>query len=170
MLNMLKKHANETGHMEWSHGGPSNAGTYNSRPYETSFFSNSNSKKNKTQNGGDNWNSDYGKFFLSWYSSMLLQHADSILSAANNIFSSKKVELAAKVAGIHWWYFTDSHAAELTAGYYNVGYHDGYRDIATVFKRYNVEFQFTCLEMRNSAQQDCACGPENLVAQTRSDA
>lgn len=33
---------------------------------------------------------------------------------------------AGKIAGIHWWYFSQSHAAEVTAGYYNVYGRDGY--------------------------------------------
>lgn len=36
-----------------------------------------------------------------------------------------KVDLAIKVAGIHWWYKSRSHAAEMTAGYYNYYGHCG---------------------------------------------
>lgn len=71
---------------------------------------------------------------------------------------------------MHWWYFTNSHAAENTAGYYNTVQYDGYKDVAAMFKRNNVVFLFTCLEMKNSGQQNCECGPENLVQQTRTDA
>ena len=42
------------------------------------------------------------------------------------MFSASPVEVSVKVAGIHWHYGTRSHAAELTAGYYNTRHHDGY--------------------------------------------
>ena len=31
---------------------------------------------------GGSWSSDYGHFFLSWYSNQLMQHADRVLGAA----------------------------------------------------------------------------------------
>ena len=31
---------------------------------------------------GGSWNTEYGHFFLSWYSRQLLQHADRVLGAA----------------------------------------------------------------------------------------
>jgi hypothetical protein len=49
--------------------GPDNSGHYNSRFWETEFF----------QDGGS-WCTEYGHFFLSWYSSLLVQHADSVLT------------------------------------------------------------------------------------------
>lgn len=46
---------------------------------------------------------------------MLQQHAHRILSAARAVFPvDSGVSLAAKIAGIHWWYGMQSHAAELT--------------------------------------------------------
>ena len=36
-------------------------------------------------------------------------------------------QVGAKLAGVHWWWKTASHAAELTAGYYNTWFHDGLR-------------------------------------------
>jgi beta-amylase len=161
MLAKLKDYANKMGKPQWGYGPPNNAGNYNSVPDNSPFFS----------NGNDNWNTEYGRFFLSWYSHELIQHGDTILGKAASIFAPKNVRIAAKVAGIHWWYFTDSHAAESTAGYYNSGGHDGYKDIATMLKKHNAMFLFTCLEMRNSNQPAyCKCGPENLVQQTRNDA
>ncbi|XWS32186.1 hypothetical protein CRYUN_Cryun23aG0139000 [Craigia yunnanensis] len=38
--------------------------------------------------------------------------------------------IAAKISGIHWWYKTASHAAELTPGFYNPANSDGYTPIA----------------------------------------
>ena len=42
--------------------------------------------------------------------------------------------MAIKVAGIHWWYKSRSHAAEMTAGYYNYLERDGYEPIARLLK------------------------------------
>ena len=42
------------------------------------------------------------------------------------------VEVSLKLAGIHWWYRTRSHAAELTAGYYNTAQRDGYNALIEV--------------------------------------
>jgi hypothetical protein len=62
-----------------------------------------------------------------WYSNKLLNHSDSILKSARQIFSRYSgLSIAGKVSGIHWWYNTDSHAAELTAGYYNTNGNNGY--------------------------------------------
>lgn len=79
------------GHPEWS-GSPNNAGSYDSLPSETGFFSFS---------GFDNYASDYGKFFLGWYTDMLVAHGDAVLAAARASFGSS-IKLSLKVAGIHW--------------------------------------------------------------------
>lgn len=164
MLLNLNQSAYRVGHPEWGHGGPMNAGNYNSQPPSSvEFFSN---------DGWNNWSTDYGKFFLSWYSQQLINHGDRILSRAQQIFvlnstNDDKPGIAAKIAGIHWWYNTDSHAAELTAGYYNTVNYNGYKDIAAMLKKYDVQFAFTCLEMVDSAQHGCACSPQRLVQQTR---
>jgi beta-amylase len=157
MLADLARAAIAAGHPEWGSGGPNNAGTYNSQPSQTGFFS---------DNGGDNYASAYGRFFLNWYSSKLLNHSEGILSAAQRIFGGySAVGLAAKVSGIHWWYDSSSHAAELTAGYYNTNGNDAYRQIAQVFSKYGVSFDFTALEMTNSPN-GCGSAPETLVKQT----
>merc|ERR1712146_490388 len=75
-----------------------------------------------------------------------------------------KVDIAGKVAGIHWWYKSPHHAAELTAGYYNTNSRDAYAEIASVFASHKANFDFTCLEMADSEQDaSCASGPEELV-------
>merc|ERR1712241_291464 len=136
------------GHPEWN-SPPTDAGGYNSKPSEASFF----------QNG---YSSDYGKFFLGWYASSLIGHADAVLAKANAAFSGK-------VAGVHWWYGSSQHAAEVTAGYYNTNKNDAYGDIAKVFKKNgNVALDFTCLEMKDSEQdQSCASQPQELVHQVQ---
>jgi Glycosyl hydrolase family 14 len=42
------------------------------------------------------------------------------------------VQLGAKLAGVHWWFKSRAHAAELTAGYYNTRDRDGYDPIIRV--------------------------------------
>jgi len=134
---------------------PSNAGSYNSRPGDTGFFT-------------DGFKSDYGKFFLSWYFESLKTHGANVLQRANVAFQGK-LHLAGKVAGIHWWYGTEHHAAELTAGYYNANGRDAYAEIAQVFAANgHANLDFTCLEMRDSEQpQECASKPEELVGQVQ---
>lgn len=66
------------------------------------------------------WDGEYGKFFLSWYSNELVAHGERVMRCANEAFGSCDARVALKCAGIHWWYNTRSHAAELTTGYYNV--------------------------------------------------
>lgn len=74
MLQDLERCAKAAGHPEWAHGGPHDAGSYNSREWETGFFGN-----------GGRFDSAYGHFFLSWYSGLLLKHADKILSAVSSV-------------------------------------------------------------------------------------
>ncbi|KAI3716417.1 hypothetical protein L1987_67282 [Smallanthus sonchifolius] len=159
MLSSLKAAAESYGKPEWGSTGPTDAGEYNNWPEDTNFF--------KKEGGG--WNSEYGDFFLSWYSQMLLDHGERILSSATSIFENLGVKLSVKVAGIHWHYGTRSHAPELTAGYYNTRYRDGYLPIARMLARHGAVFNFTCIEMRDHEQpQDAQCAPEKLVQQVTS--
>lgn len=75
-----------------------------------------------------------------------------------------------QVSGIHWWYRHPSHAAELTAGYYNLGGRDGYAPIARMLGRHDgAILNFTCAEMRNSEQvEEALSAPEQLVQQVLS--
>eukprot|EP00753_Platysulcus_tardus_P021351 PLAT886.2.p2 GENE.PLAT886.2~~PLAT886.2.p2 ORF type:complete len:350 (-),score=175.92 PLAT886.2:61-1110(-) len=158
-LTDLASAAAAAGHSDWGHGGPDNAGSYDSTPSNAAFFSSS---------GDNNYASDYGQFFLNWYSSALIAHGDRVLSIAASTFSGTGANIAAKVAGIHWWYKTDSHAAELTAGYFNTDGRDGYKPIAAMFAKHGVHMDFTCLEMLDDQQPaDCDCGPFELVRQTK---
>jgi len=99
MLNNLSSAAKAAGNPDWGFAGPDNAGYYNSYPSQTGFFS---------DGGGDNYSSSYGRFFLNWYSSMLINHGAIILARAQSIFkpSSGGVPIAGKIAGIHWWYLS----------------------------------------------------------------
>ncbi|KAK1304892.1 Beta-amylase [Acorus calamus] len=125
---------------------PDDAGTYNDVPDNTKFF----------QTNGT-YTTEQGKFFLTWYSNKLIMHGDQILDVANQAFLGCKVKLAAKVS---------NHAAELTAGYYNLDDRDGYRPIARMLSRHEAILNFTCVEMHDTEQPDEAMSaPQELVQQ-----
>lgn len=84
MLKSLRKAAEVRGHAIWARG-PDNAGTYNSQPHETGFFC----------DGGD-YDGFYGRFFLSWYSQVLVDHGNRVLSLAKLAFEGSCI--AAKVS------------------------------------------------------------------------
>jgi len=73
-MKSLEKAAEVRGHSFWGRA-PDNAGCYNSRPHETSFF----------RDGGE-YDGYYGRFFLNWYSRVLIDHGDRVLSLANLAF------------------------------------------------------------------------------------
>lgn len=79
--------------------------------------------------------------------------------------------ICCQVSGIHWWYKTASHAAELCAGFYNPHNRDGYAPIADMLARHNAAFNFTCVELITTAQEDsfpeAMADPEGLVWQVR---
>jgi len=154
-LASLKAHAAKTSHSSWT-SPPSDAGSYNSQPGDAAFFK-----------GG--YTSEYGRFFLDWYFSALKKHGAAVLREANAAFAAFKGKLAftVKVSGIHWWYKSAHHAAELTAGYYNADGRNAYDELAALFAANGgAGLDFTCLEMRDNEQQaSCASGPEELVGQ-----
>ncbi|TYJ22776.1 hypothetical protein E1A91_A08G147700v1 [Gossypium mustelinum] len=155
MLKSLRKAAEMRGHSFWARG-PDNAGSYNSQPHETGFFC----------DGGD-YDGYYGRFFLNWYSQVLLNHGDRVLSLAKLAFDGTCI--TAKLPGIHWWYKTASHAAELTAGYYNPCNRDGYTAIATMLQKHGAALSFSCTEHHILEQQDhlreALADPRGLVWQ-----
>ncbi|KAL6761025.1 beta-amylase, partial [Haematococcus lacustris] len=73
-LACLAQAAREAGHPEWGYGGPHNAGDYASWPEDTDFF-----------RVGGAWETEYGRFFLGWYSACLLRHADQLLAIAKRV-------------------------------------------------------------------------------------
>nr|BAJ96466.1 predicted protein [Hordeum vulgare subsp. vulgare] len=151
----LRRAAEARGHAMWAKS-PDNAGHYNSEPNNTGFFC----------DGGD-YDSYYGRFFLNWYAQVLLDHADRVLMLARLAFEGSAI--AVKVSGIHWWYKTASHAAELTAGFYNPCNRDGYTPIAQVLKKHGAALNFTCVELRTMDQHEvfpeALADPEGLVWQ-----
>jgi beta-amylase len=57
--------------------GPHDAGHYNSSSWDTGFF----------VSQGGSWSSPYGHFFLSWYSGLLVRHAERVLTAAQGVLN-----------------------------------------------------------------------------------
>lgn len=179
MLGRLKDAARAIGRPEWGHGGPHDAGHYNSREWETGFF----------RNDGGSFETEYGRFFLKWYSEELIQHADRILGRARGILSQPgrprdvtmvqeapdggslyvfepAAKLSIKLAGVHWWFKSRAHAAELTAGYYNTRERDGYSPIFKMLAKNNTGVSFTCVEMRDCEHpREGLCSPEGLLNQ-----
>ena len=154
MLAQLSTAATNAGHPEWGHGGPDNAGTYSD--WSAPFW----------EDGEENnYASDYGRFFLSWYSQALIAHGKAVIGAAKAAFQPKGLSFALKVSGVHWQYKTHSHAAECTAGYYNTDGNNGYADIAAMFKNGGATLDFTCFEMTDASQPTGNCGPAELVDQ-----
>ncbi|KAM2726283.1 beta-amylase 3, chloroplastic-like [Malus sylvestris] len=153
----LEASAEAMGKRDWGRSGPHDSGQYNQFPEDTGFF-----KRDGT------WNTEYGQFFLEWYSGKLLRHGDRILSAAKGVFQGSGAKLSGKIAGIHWHYGSRSHAAELTAGYYNTRHRDGYVPTARMFSKNMVVLNFTCMEMKDREQPEHAnCSPEGLVRQVK---
>ncbi|KAL5572851.1 hypothetical protein UlMin_022448, partial [Ulmus minor] len=102
-------------------------------------------------------------FFLNWYSRTLVDHGDLVLTLANFVF--KGTCITAKLPGIHWWYKTANHAAELTAGFYNYVERDGYAPIAAMLKKNKVAMNFTCAELCTMGQHEHEHFPNALADQ-----
>jgi len=88
LLKDLKETAEAQGHAHWGKP-PSNVGSYNSRPQDTGFF----------KDGGD-WDSYYGRFFIKWYSQILIDHGDCVLSIANKVFEGSKIAAKVRILSI----------------------------------------------------------------------
>ncbi|KAF6153756.1 hypothetical protein GIB67_000989 [Kingdonia uniflora] len=164
MMEDLKRAACLEGKPEWGDKGPQNAGRYNSHPYGVPFF----------ETGGESFLSEYGRFFLEWYSGSLIRHADAILAKAANLLKKYQdnaldsVLLVANIGGIYWWYQTEAHPAELTAGYYNTALRDGYDPLASMLSRHGAALHISCLEMiDNETPSNYRCSPEGLLQQIR---
>ena len=74
----LEQRAREVGRPPLPRG-PHDAGSYNSRSWETGFF----------VSQGGSWSSEYGGFFLGWYSGLLVAHADRVLGAASEVLARR---------------------------------------------------------------------------------
>ncbi|KAI3688481.1 hypothetical protein L2E82_46085 [Cichorium intybus] len=160
----LRSVAWQEGKPDWANKGPPNVGDYNSFPTDVPFF----------EEGDGNFLSDYGHFFLEWYSDRLLRHADDILGVAANLLGKyqdheqNSVRMVAKIGLLYWWYQTISHPAKLTAGYYNTAFRDGYDPLTSMLSRHKVALQMSCFEMLdNETPQTFLCSPEGLLQQIR---
>ncbi|KAF6175112.1 hypothetical protein GIB67_022793 [Kingdonia uniflora] len=148
----LKRAAVERGHPQWGTA-PETAGHYKDQPQDTEFF---------REGGG--FDTCYGRFFLSWYSQVLIDHGDHVFFMAKMVF--RDTPIAAKLSGVHWFYKTDSHAAELTAGFYNTVNRDGYYAIVAMLKKYSASLNFSCVELGTLEQSpEAMADPEALVRQ-----
>ena len=75
------------------------------------------------------------------------------------------MEVSLKIAGVHW-YNSRSHAAEMTAGYYNTEAHDGYAGILELCAQHGMVATLTCVEMCDAQHPpEALCGPEGLLRQ-----
>ena len=76
-----------------------------------------------------------------------------------------------QLSSIYWWYKTASHAAELTAGYYNPCNRDGYATIMAMLKRNGVSLNIACADLHALNQHEVFpetfADPEGLVWQVR---
>uniref|UniRef100_A0A061R8X8 Beta-amylase n=1 Tax=Tetraselmis sp. GSL018 TaxID=582737 RepID=A0A061R8X8_9CHLO len=78
------------------------------------------------------------------------------------------VQVTLKIAGIHWYYRTRSHAAELTAGYYNTAFQNGYAPLIALCAKYGASLTLTCVEMCDEQHPtEASCSPEGLLYQVR---
>ncbi|XP_062211272.1 inactive beta-amylase 9-like [Phragmites australis] len=116
MLARLKRHAESSGQPLWGLTGPHDGPRYDESPESSAFF----------REPGGSWKTEYGGFFLSWYTGELLGHGDRVLAAASRAFGGKPVELSAKVPLLH-----RSRPTEATAGL-----HGGYGPVAEMFARH----------------------------------
>jgi beta-amylase len=110
-------------------------------------------------------------------SSMIVVHASILVrlgflicsQSKQNVLIALPTSVILQVSGVHWWYKTASHAAELTAGFYNPCNRDGYSPIAAVLKKYDAALNFTCVELRTMDQHEvypeAFADPEGLVWQ-----
>lgn len=156
MLASLSASAQRVGMHEWGDRGPPETSHLKENTEETDFF--------RSEDGS--WNTPYGRFFLEWYSGMLLLHGERLCIAANSIFWGTGVSICAKIAGIHWHYATASHPSELTAGYYNTLVRDGYLPIARLLAQYNMTICCTCFDLRDPEDRiNRKSSPEGFLRQ-----
>ena len=201
-LGNLARAGSEAGHIEWGGAGPHDAGGYNNLPHETGFFrAHEGSWDSEYGQFFLSWYAgelvEHGDRMLRCARSVFEREDDGdVLDAerasrksrdAPGKTSSKKSSaktsekrkrhvpaLAIKCAGVHWWYNSRSHAAELTAGYFNTrsGDHcperDGYEPIVAICGKHGARLNFTCAEMRDVEHPFFSrCGPEGLLRQIR---
>jgi beta-amylase len=72
-----------------------------------------------------------------------------------------------QVPSIYWWYRTASHAAELTAGFYNPTNRDGYSPVFRMLKKHSVILKLVCYgpEFTFQENDEAFADPEGLTWQ-----
>lgn len=156
MLGNLRQNAEELGNPLWGLGGPHDAPSYNDIPISSGFFN---------EDGGS-WESPYGDFFLSWYSTLLISHGDRILSLAASTFKDVPVTISGKVPLAHSWFKSRSHPSELTAGFYNTVNRDGYEAVAETFARNSCKMILPGMDLSDDHQPlGSRSSPESLLEQ-----
>ncbi|KAL2244117.1 inactive beta-amylase 9-like [Sesamum indicum] len=159
MLANLKKHAEKHENPLWGLAGPHDAPGYDQNPISSGFF---------MENGGS-WETSYGDFFLSWYSSQLISHGHRILSLAASTFKDAPISVSGKVPLVHSWYLTRSHPSELMAGFYNTANRDGYKDIAEIFSNNSCKMILPGMDLSDEHEPlESHSSPESLFAQITS--
>lgn len=153
MLSALKHYAESSGNPLWGLGGPHDAPAYDQQPHSTPFFSE-----------GGSWESQYGDFFLTWYSSLLTSHADRVLSVASSAFSGSGVSISGKLPLLHQWNKLRSQPSELTAGFYSSNGHDRYEAIAEVFAKNSCRMIVPGMDLSDEHQSPASLSsPEFLL-------
>ncbi|KAJ0243813.1 Inactive beta-amylase 9 [Hirschfeldia incana] len=154
MLSALRHYAESKGNPLWGLGGPHDAPAYDQQPDSTPFFSD-----------GGSWESQYGDFFLTWYSSLLTSHADRVLSVATSAFSGSGVSLCGKLPLLHRWNKLRSQPSELTAGFYSSGGHDRYEEITKIFAKNSCRMIIPGMDLSDEHQSPASLSsPESLLA------
>lgn len=156
MLSHLKQHAEARGNPLWGLGGPHDVPTYDQPPSSNTFF----------KDEGGSWETPYGDFFLSWYSSQLISHGDRILSVASSVFSDILVSISGKLPLVHSWYRTRSHPSEMTAGFYNTANRNGYESVAEMFAKNSCNVVLPGMDLLDENEPNWS-SPQSLLAQIK---
>lgn len=158
MINSLKPQAEAHGNPLWGLSGPHDTPTYDDSPLLSNFF----------KDQGGSWETAYGDFFLSWYSSQLISHGDRLLSLASSTFNDTPVTICGKVPLMHSWYKTRSHSSELTAGYYNTDKRNGYEEVVQMFSRNSSKIILPGMDLSDDYQPNQThSSPESLLEQIK---
>lgn len=71
--------------------------------------------------------------------------------------------LTTQIPAVYWWYKTSSHAAELTAGFYNPSNQDGYSPVFDILKKHSVIVKLVCsMPVAGQEVDDAFADPESL--------
>lgn len=96
-----------------------------------------------------------------------MHHANDFLKITTVLF------LLDQLPGVHWWYKTASHAAELASGFHNSSNRDGYAPVISMLKKHATILNFTCVEMHifNEHEEvlEAYADPDGLAWQVNSE-